>query len=229
MPRRIGPGTWPGLAALAGLLLAAAPAAAQDWPGGFAGRVEALAVIQSLNATILASPSATLSLEDWCRDHRLADPPRVVIRLVPAEPKPPGEDQLHRLNVGDPAELNYRRVELRCGRHILSEADNWYVPARLTAEMNHALETTDTPFGKIVQPLKPYRRTFAARLLWSPLPAGWERADGASPAPIDDLPPVFPPALFEHRAVLYTAAGQPFSEVDEVYRRDLLAFQPRRP
>jgi hypothetical protein len=38
-----------------------------------------------------------------------------------------------------------------------------------------------------------------------------------------------PDALFEHRAVLYTEDGKPFSEVDEVYQRPLLDFRPPGP
>jgi len=44
--------------------------------------------------------------------------------------------------------VKYRRVQPSCGDHILSEADNWYVPRRLTPEMNRLLETTDVPFGR---------------------------------------------------------------------------------
>ena len=32
--------------------------------------------------------------------------------------------------------------------------------------------------------------------------------------------------MFEHRAVLYTGTNLPFSEVDEVYQRDVLDFPP---
>ncbi len=104
---------------------------------------------------------------------------------------------------------------LRCGDHVLSEADNWYLPSRLTPEMNHALETTDAPFGRVARPLGLWRRTFEARILWSPLAAP---RDAATLAP--------PEALFEHRAVLYTKDNLPFSEVDELYRRDVLDFPP---
>ena len=38
-----------------------------------------------------------------------------------------------------------------CGDQVFSEADNWYVPARLTAEMNHALDTTDTSVKGLLQ------------------------------------------------------------------------------
>ncbi len=53
--------------------------------------------------------------------------------------------------------VKYRRVQLRYGVYILSEAENWYVPSRLTPEMNKLFETTDMPFGKVVLPLEPYR------------------------------------------------------------------------
>jgi hypothetical protein len=105
---------------------------------------------------------------------------------------------------------------------VLSEADNWYVPARLTADMNRTLETTDAPFGRVVSPLQPYRRTFSMTLLWSPLPPGWERGGVAADAA--GRPLEVPAALFEHRAVLYTRENRPFSEVREVYQRDVLAF-----
>jgi hypothetical protein len=94
--------------------------------------------------------------------------------------------------------------------------------------MNRLLETTDTPFGTVVRPLEPYRRTFAVKLLWAPLPDGWERgAAGASASTGRTL--VIPDALFEHRAVLYDRSGRPFSEVSEIYQRDVLAFSPPGP
>ena len=173
-----------------------------------ASRLDAFAAIQALSAEILGSQSATATLESWCRDHHLADTPRIVARLVPGVHRTPSREQLRRLDVGAERDVSYRRVRLQCGTHILSEADNWYVPARLTAEMNRSLETSDTPFGRVVASLQPYRRTFAVKVLWS---------DGTRP---------IPGSLFEHDAVLYTRDAKPFSEVSEVYRRDLLDFAP---
>ncbi len=120
-------------------------------------------------------------------------------------------------------------MQLLCGDRIFSEADNWYVPAWLTAEMNRLLETTTTPFGKAVQDLHPYRRTFAATVLWWPLSEGWETRPTATPRQDAAESLAIPDALFEHRAVLYTEDGKPFSEVDEVYQRALLDFPPPRP
>jgi len=105
---------------------------------------------------------------------------------------------------------------------VLSEADNWYVPARLTPEMNRALETTDTPFGKAVASLHFRRHTLSAELIWSPLPKGWEM--GAAASGSGTLP--IPAHLLEHRAVLALPGGEPISEVVETYTGDVLAFPP---
>jgi hypothetical protein len=180
-------------------LLAHVPARGQD----------AFALIQALNTEILASRSATATLEKWCRDHRLSTDPTIVARAIPGVGKAPTPEQRQRLEISEQEDVRYRRVQLQCGERVLSIAENWYVPGRLTADMNRLLDTTTTPFGRVVQPLEPYRRTFASRMLWSP-------AD----APMPD-------ALFEHRAVLYTRDNRPFSEVYEIYQRDVLAFIPR--
>lgn len=198
---------------------------AQTWPDTFLARVEALALMQTLNATLLGARSATFTLEKWCGDHGLAPEPRIRARLARDVQKEPTFEQRERLKVGATEPVKFRHVELACGTQVLSEADNWYVPSRLTPEMNKLLETTDTAFGRAVQELKPFRQTFEARVLWSPLPEGWERG-----APTPDRPGTMdiPPALFEHRALLFTPDGLPFSEVDETYRRETLAFGPPR-
>ena len=214
---------------VAAALSAQTPGYAQErprWPDTYVARLEALALIQTLNAEILASRSATQSLENWCRDHRLADEPRIFARAVAGIDKPPEAEQRERLEVTSGDEVKYRRVQLRCGTHVLSEADNWYVPSRLTPEMNRLLETTDTPFGVVVGPLEPYRRTFAVKLLWAPLPDGWEREPERETGRTGGTL-VIPDALFEHRAVLYDRTGRPFSEVSEIYQGEILAFSPR--
>ena len=199
---------------------------APSWTDSFLSRVEALALMQSLSAEILASTSATATLEKWCSDHHLADDPRIVARRVQAGEKTPTEEQRQRLQVTRGETVKYRRVELVCGTDVLAVADNWYVPGRLTDEMNHQLDTSDAPFGKVVRPLAPTRRTFAARLLWRPLPEGWELGAQAVTPTVGRLD--MPDALFEHRAVLYTSDNRPFAEVDELYQRGVLAFpQPR--
>ncbi|MES2118089.1 MAG: hypothetical protein V4578_23180, partial [Pseudomonadota bacterium] len=117
-------------------------------------------------------------------------------------------------------------VQLYCGDHLLSEADNWYVPDRLSAAMNRLLDKTDTPFGKAVLPLAPYRLTFATKMLWSPLPDKWETSLAPVAAAVPGATLEIPAALFEHSAVLYTREHLPFSEVHETYQRGLLEFKP---
>ena len=215
-----------GLAAALVLLGATSAFAAEpnSWPASFVGRLEALALIESLNADLLAHDSATLTLERWCADHRLADPPRVVAERVRDTVKPASAEVRAALDVKPDEKLGYRRVRLKCGDHVLSEADNWYVPSRLTPAMNHALDTTDTPFGKAVAALHFRRHTLSADLLWRPLPNGWEM--GAAPAAGEAGALPIPDHVLEHRAALSTPEGEPISEVVESYTGEVLAFQP---
>jgi len=199
----------------------APPPPTPNWTGSFVARVEALAVLQTLNADLLSHDSATLTLERWCDVHRLASPPRIVAVRVPDVDKPPTPEQRRDLAITPADPVRYRRVKLMCGAIVLSEADNWYVPGRLTPEMNKLLDTTDSPFGVVVRALHFQRHTLSSTLLWLPLPAGWEmnaiaHDDGA------DQP--MPAKLLEHRAVLTLPDGTPFSEVVETYTDNVLAF-----
>ena len=196
---------------------------ATEWPDSYRSRLEALALVQTLNAEILASRSATRSLESWCAARGLSDDPRVFADRESGVEKVPSAEQLVRLQVRDANELRYRRVRLRCGTRVLSEADNWYVPARLTPEMNHTLDTTNESFGRVISPLEPYRRTFEARLLWAPLPEGWDR--GAAVESSEETLTI-PGALFAHRALVYSASHVPLAEVVETYQRDILGAPP---
>ena len=191
---------------------------------GYLERVEFLALLQTLNADLLSHDSATLTLERWCADHRLADPPRIVARRVRDVSKPVPDDLRALLKVGAEEPVGYRRVQLMCGTHVFSEADNWYVPGRLTADMNQRLDTTDEPFGKVVQPLHFQRRTLSAELLWSPLPPGWEMRGAQGAAAVDRSSLRVPDAVLRHRAVLVDAAQQPFSTVVETYTNQLFDF-----
>ncbi len=198
------------------------PARAPAWPGSFVARIEALALLETLNAELLSHDSATLTLEHWCAVHRLASPPRIVAERVPDRDEPPSAEQRRELGATAAEPIRHRRVKLLCGTVVLSEADNWYVPSRLTPEMNKALETTDLPFGKVVQGLHFRRHTISSQLLWSPLPEGWEMNGVAAGGDGEALP--VPSKLLEHRAVLTLQDGTPFSEVVETYTSGVLAF-----
>src|SRR5271155_1410828 len=146
------------LCACAAFLLCSAAVHADDalppptsaWRGSYLARVEALALLQSLNADLLSHDSATLTLEHWCDVHHLASPPRIVAERMTGMVKPPTPEQRRELEVTPTDPVRYRKVRLLCGTVVLSEADNWYVPGRLTAEMNTLLDNTDMPFGKVV-------------------------------------------------------------------------------
>lgn len=210
--------------ACAPLTAAADPSPAPSWTDGFLTRVEALALMQTLNASLLASRSATATLEKWCADHKMAPDPKIRARRVAGEEKPASAETRQRLGVDANEPVKYRRVQLMCGEHVLSEADNWYVPGRLSAQMNLALDTTDTPFGKAVAALEPYRRTIEMKIDWSPLPAGWESGAVGSGAGTFSGALATPWRLFEHTAILYGRDQRPFSEVHEGYTREVLDF-----
>ncbi len=101
----------------------------------------------------------------------------------------------------------YRHVRLRCGDRVLSEADNWYLPRKLTPRMNRLLETSDMAFRP--------RRAAAwlptpkhdAKLLWSPL----DRDAVTGRLVTSELRKrrvlTIPPTCCEHRAQLTRADG----------------------
>ncbi len=206
-----------GLPSAAALAVGASPV----WPDTTQSRLEALALLQTLNVDLLSHDSATLTLDRWCGAHQLATPARIVAERVKTE-KEPTVEQRQTLGVGADEPVRYRRVRLRCGDVVLSEADNWYVPARLTAGMNQQLETTDIAFGRAVQPLHFQRRTLAATLLWQPLPEGWEM--GAQPPRQSGDTLAIPNQVLQHRAILTLPDGTPFSEVVETYTSHVLGF-----
>ncbi|HEX4197067.1 MAG TPA: hypothetical protein VHZ26_06460 [Caulobacteraceae bacterium] len=207
--------------------LTGGPAFAAPWPDTPLGRTQALAVIETLNAELLASSSATATLEAWCGEHHMASPARLTAELVRGVDKPVTVAQRRELQVSADDVVKYRRVRLACGGRVLSEADNWYVPSRLTPEMNRVLETSDTPFGRAVAGLHPVRQTLSAELLWSPLPTGWELGVGGAAAPgpaAKGAALAIPEALFRHRALLYDQARRPFSDVVETYTGEVLHY-----
>jgi chorismate-pyruvate lyase len=209
--------------ALGAALCGLAQADPVSWPDSYGARVAALALLQTLNADLLSHDSATSTLQHWCESHKLAPDPRIIATRMHVDPKPPSGEQRQALHVAADDEVRYRHVQLSCGSLVLSEADNWYVPGRLTAQMNHLLETTETPFGAIVRELHFQRHTLSARLLWSPLPEDWEMH--RPPEPGSGALTV-PPEVLEHRAILSLPDGTPFSEVVETYTGNVLAFPP---
>jgi hypothetical protein len=203
------------VALLSGLLLAAAPVEVA-WAagrGGFVRRLEALAVLQTLRAELLGHDSSTAVLQAWCEAH---GPPglKIVAEHDPKAEQAPSAAAGKALGLKPGQAVRYRRVKLACGETVLSEADNWYLPASLTPAMNHALDTSDAPFGAVARPLGFRRRFLSAELLWKPLPDGWEKT--CSPKACAS-PMSIPAHVLQDTAVLTTPDGKPFSFVAETY------------
>jgi hypothetical protein len=195
------------------------------WPNTLLARVKALALIETLNARVLcASCTVTEVLEKWCSNDKLASEPLVHARLIPGTEKPVSAEQRQRLQIGPEEAVTYRHVELSCGGRVVVEADNWYVPSRVGADINRLLTTTDTPFGRAVRSLNPVRKNLSVEFLWKPLPDGREL--GPPPADRGGEALAVPWQLFQHRAVIYNDKQQPFSEVREIFTREVLAFGP---
>jgi chorismate-pyruvate lyase len=202
--------------------LTESPSGSQPPANGVVTRLKAALLTETLNAELLSHDSATATLERWCATYSLAAPPTLVAERVLKVDKAPTEELRRDLRVGEADPVRYRRVRLRCGTLVLSEADNWYVPGRLTPEMNQRLDTTDAPFGRVVKSLAFQRHTISAKVVSPLLPQGWETMP---PGRIEEMgEPCLPAQLLEHRALLTLPDGTPLSEVVETYTGNVLSM-----
>lgn len=158
-------------------------------------------LIDSLTTRLMTGHSATAVLEAWCVERGFPGAPPLRATAVTGGLRAPMPEQRDRLAIGRDEPVRYRRVRLDFGGHVLSEAENWYVPSRLTPAMNAILDTSETPFGHVVQALAPTRRNLALRVV----------------RPDNGFPPESDTALFTIDAVLSNAEGVPFCEVAETY------------
>lgn len=159
--------------------------------------------VRLLSETLAAHDSATDVLERWGRERgQFAGP--ITARVERNEqPQTPAEC-LAALGA-DPSEIRHRHVWLYGGTRLLSVADNWFAPSRLTGAMADRLQHTNAPFGVVVKPLNCTRRTLRADILVG--------SPGAAP---DDA------CILRHRAILARADGTPVSLVDERYTAGIL-------
>jgi chorismate-pyruvate lyase len=201
-------GPWRAILMGLGLALAPAMAAADPsliWPNTAANRAEAEIRLDHLQRALSQEPSATLVLEHWCAEYHLAPVPKIVAQRVDGSPKTAPESVRRNLRLTSGEALGYRRVQLFCGDLILSDADNWYVPDRLTPAMNALLDHTDTPFGLAVRSLHFQRRTISSQRLWTPSAA--PSAGGLA----------IPEHVLRNVGLLTTPDGRPISQVVESY------------
>ncbi|WP_026596827.1 hypothetical protein [Methylobacterium sp. 77] len=166
-------------------------------------------LIEALTTRLLSGDSATAILEVWCGERLLAREPRLAAKRVAGPDRQASAAQTAHLKLMPGETIRYRHVSLSCGVHILSEAENWYVPARLTTEMNRLLDATDVPFGRVVHHLSPTRRNLRVERLWSDA-----RTRGV-PGPSD--------RIFAIQAILSDRSGRPICEVSETYTGAILA------
>lgn len=158
--------------------------------------------VRRFETVLAAHDSATQALTEWCGLQGLAPVPeiRAIADRTAAEAPSPQVRKV--LGIGADEPVAFRHVRLVCGDSVLSVAKNWYVPARLTADMNRVLETTDTPFGKVVAALDFHRERLASRR-------------GQS----DTCPP---DTVLAQQAVLRLADGRAISMVVECYTPAIL-------
>lgn len=155
--------------------------------------------LQRFEKALAANDSATLALGQWCAVRGIAQPPEIRALADRAASNPPSPAIRASLGVSASEPVAYRHVRLACGKTVLSVAHNWYVPALLTPEMNHVLESTDKPFGKVVAPLGFKRERLASkRGRMAECPEG---------------------TVLSHRALLHVSSGEAISLVVECYTR----------
>jgi len=201
------------LAVSLGAPIAAAGVTQWQWPGTPAARDAAESRIAQLQRDLAREPSATLVLTRWCATYHLAPEPLIIARRVQGQAKPlPASVRLN-LALKPGEAVGYRRVQLLCGDRILSDADNWYVPDRLTPAMNQLLDHTDTPFGMAVRSLHFKRRTLSSEMLWVP---------AAAPGRMMTIPD----HLLRNEGLLTIAGGLPISQVIETYTAEVLGAPP---
>lgn len=153
--------------------------------------------IAAFEANLAGHASATAALQQWCDQRAIAPGETIAVQFVTGADEAPPADIRTILGLSPDAPLGYRHVRLVCGPHVLSDAHNWFVPSRLTADMNRQLAETQVPFGRIAASLN------FARL---PLDAA-RRGDPGCPEN----------AISTHRARLILPDGQPLAFVVECY------------
>jgi hypothetical protein len=169
--------------------------------------------------------SATAALEQWCESRLQAfgspAQARVIAECDRLATKPLNAVSRARLEVSPTEPINFRHVRLCCLGRTLLEADNWYVPSRLTQAMNYSLETTDMPFGRVVRTLN-FNRTIlnSNRLLSTHAtdPTNRDQQQARREQNIDSE------TVVEDQALIRRSDGVVISFVIESYKHDLLTF-----
>jgi len=161
--------------------------------------------LEEFEAVLRRHDSATLALEEWCAARGIARPGTILAETLPPSPARSDVDLAATLATTPGETIALRNVALRCGSRVLSVAWNWYVPSRLTPDMNAALASTNIPFGKVVAPLGFTRQ---------PLASVSGRAENCPAGTIST-----------HRAMLVLPDGKPLAYLVECYTAANLALE----
>lgn len=185
-----------------------------------ADRQRMWAQINALNDALLSQASATAVLQALCDRRDGASPPIRARKLRIPEVADDLRAVRRELDAADDEPVCHRRVELTCGDVVLSHADNWYLPNRLSDEMNRRLLATEAPFGVVVAALAFERCTLSSEVLFDPLSTGCDAHTAHDPRSISSTPE----HVLQHRAILRTPDGKGFSLLLETYTKQI--FMP---
>jgi hypothetical protein len=194
-----------------------------SWPTDFMARLEATALLQSLNVKLLTSDSEKQTLERWCVSHRLVQNPQIAIERVLDAEELPTDAQRRILASSAKEPVRHRKVRVLCGSAVLLEADGWYLPSRVSPQVSAVIEGTEFPFETAVQIVHFRRRILSATLLWPQLPELWEGGPEEGVTEPQAIRPL-PAHLLTHHVLVMLPDGTPFGEVQENYTGGVLGF-----
>jgi hypothetical protein len=178
-------------------------------------------IIQDLGTRLTSGATATETLLAWCEEHGLSQGPITAEVRQRFSPTVVPDNVLTTLEPAPGTTIHYRQVQLMRGTLHLATAENWFVPQRLTAAMNDRLQTKHVPFGTVIAPLNPFRRTLAVRS--APFTSG----PPLPPARLGGSPQdLHPEIVLEHTAVILSSSGAALAFVREWFRSDLVSLVP---
>jgi hypothetical protein len=194
-----------------------------SWPTDLTARLEATALLQSLNVELLTSESEKETLARWCVSHRLVSNPQIAIERVLDAEELPTAAQRTMLDTSAKESVRHRKVRVFCGSAVLLEADDWYLPSRVSPQVNALIESTELPLERAVQIAYFRRRTLSATLLWPQLPELRELGSEKGLTESQAIQPL-PARVLTHHVLLMLPDGTPFGEIQANYMSNVLAF-----
>ncbi len=177
------------------------------------------ALVWALSTRLIASATATDTLLAWCEEYGLSHGPISVDVRQRFAPSVVPDEVMAALSPVTPEAVHYRQVRLMRESLALAAAENWFVPQRLPADMNEALNQTDVPFGTVIAPLHPVRRTLVANV--------WPLVDELVEDPAwfsGSARRSRPEIILEHKAMILTGSGTSLALVSEFFFADLVSF-----